>query len=91
MAVLDRLELAQMRARYYSHCEFVCIAALLYPDNIVSLCLSTAFGFYSLHVSSSIMTSKPWGTGGMIKFSHLGLNVSQSLILCTLIRCGSLR
>lgn len=90
MLVLDWFELAQMCASCYNHLEFVCTAVLLSPDNTVSLRLSTTFGFYSPYASFSIMIYKPRRAGGVIRISHLGLNVSQSLILCTLIVCRSL-
>lgn len=56
----------------------------------VSLCLSIISG--SLEVFMPIFDNDPLTLGGgvMIKISHIGLNILQSLILYTLASCGFL-
>lgn len=52
--------------------------------------LTSVYHLWLLQSVRLLFHYKPRGAGGVIGISHLGLNVSQSLILCTLIVCRSL-
>lgn len=53
--------------RYYAYspslCAFMCMTSLFCPANSVLMQVSTLSGSYSLSLSSSSVTSEPWGTG----------------------------
>lgn len=80
--ILSSLNLCRSWAYFRHLCEFIWASSLLWLEDTVSL-LSSAIS-YDYHLPLPAGSHEPWGTGLLIRMSHLGLSALKSVTLCTL-------